>query len=447
MVARRLCLCLAFVVGVCFGIANAQQNQASSQQKISKDDRERAHAMFSNIADDVRKHYYDPKFHGLDWSATVAATQQAIDNASTLNRALSEIAAGLDKLGDSHTFFLPPRRPYIHEFGWQLEMIGDHCFVTQVRPKSDIEAKGIKPGDEIVTINGFQPTRESLHKMMYVFNILRPQPALRVSVRSPGGQSREVEVLAAMIERKKVVDVTRDASSDIWDVARENERDAHLARARWVDLSGDVMVLKFPGFFFGEAQINDMMNKARKHKSLIVDLRGNPGGAVTVLKDFLGEVLDHDVKIGDRIARDGSKTMDAKSRGRDAFSGKLVVLVDSRSASAAELFPRVLQLEKRATILGDKTAGAVMESKRYPYTLGLDTVIAYGASITDADLIMTDGKSLENTGVTPDETILPTAADLAAGRDPVMVRAAELCGAKITPEAAGAYFPYEWPPL
>ncbi len=121
------------------------------------------------------------------------------------------------------------------------------------------------------------------------------------------------------------------------------------------------------------------------------------------------------------------------------------MLIDSKSASASELLARIVQLEKRGVVIGDRSAGKVMESRVYSYSSGIDVVTFYGASITDANLLMSDGESLEHTGVTPDDTVLETADDLANGRDPALAHAAELAGVKITADQAGKLFPYEWP--
>jgi C-terminal processing protease CtpA/Prc len=110
------------------------------------------------------------------------------------------------------------------------------------------------------------------------------------------------------------------------------------------------------------------------------------------------------------------------------------------------MFARVMQLEKRGIVLGDQTSGSVMESRHYQDQAGADTAVFYGVSVTSADVIMTDGKSLEHTGVTPDQVLLPSAGALAAGRDPVMAYAAGLFGVKLSPEDASKLFPYEWPP-
>jgi C-terminal processing protease CtpA/Prc len=97
--------------------------------------------------------------------------------------------------------------------------------------------------------------------------------------------------------------------------------------------------------------------------------------------------------------------------------------------------------------MGDKTEGAVMEARWYSGFQGADTQIYYDFSVTEADLIMSDGKSLENVGVTPDELLLPAAADLAAGRDPVLAKAGEEAGIKLSAEEAGKMFPTKWLPL
>ena len=85
-----------------------------------------------------------------------------------------------------------------------------------------------------------------------------------------------------------------------------------------------------------------------------------------------------------------------------------------------------------------------MRSKQYSHELGVETVVPYGVSITDADVVMGDGKSLEHVGVIPDEVKLPTALDMQAKRDPVLAYAISLLGGNISPEKAGTLFPIEW---
>lgn len=415
---------------------------AWAQQQMSRLERERALEILRVVSADVKKHYYDPKFHGVDWDAKVAEAKQQIEQEKSFNMSMSHIAAALASLNDSHTFLIPPRHAYRHDYEFRYQMIGDRCFVTQVRPKSDADAKGVKPGDEILTINGFAVNRNDLWNIRYVFSILRPQPALRLRLQDPSGVQHELDVVAHVRQQRRVTDLT--TGEGIFEVIREAEDEEHLMRARYMEYGSQLLAMKVPEFYFSQSEVEHMIGRARKHENLIIDLRGNPGGSVETLKYLVGGMFEKEIKIADQVGRKERKPEQAKPL-HDPFTGKMVVLVDAQSASAAELFARVIQLEKRGVVIGDSTSGNVMEARHYEERSGVDTIVLYGASITESDLIMSDGRSLEHEGVIPDEIVLPSGKDLATGRDPVLARAAELFEVKITPEEAGKAFPYEWP--
>jgi C-terminal processing protease CtpA/Prc len=433
---------IAKSISICFVLITFFANCTMAQdlkQQIGKDDLQWMTRALHTVRDEIQKNYYDPSFHGIDLNQRFLQAETKLANATNSNYGIADIAGAVSALNDSHTAFLPPGRPYTHDYGWRMEAEGaDCCFVTAIRPGSDAEKKGLKPGDQILSVAGFQAVREDLWKIYYVYSILRPQPGLRIVVRSPGAEPRQLDIMATMTKKWEPWNFWE------WEDAAQDAYDLHLPRS--VEHGKDAIIYQLPDFLYNPDSSNEMLDKIRSHQALVLDLRGNPGGDVEFAERFLGGMFDHEVKIGTRVGRKPMRDALTKSRGGKTFQGKLIVLIDSQSASAAELFARVVQLEKRGAVIGDRSSGMVMESKLYPHlapTTHGD--IHYAVSITDANIIMADGKSLENVGVTPDEQIIPTAEDLATGRDPVLARAAKLAGIELTPEEAGKLFPARWP--
>ena len=204
------------------------------------------------------------------------------------------------------------------------------------------------------------------------------------------------------------------------------------------------MIWKMPHFMLENGEVDRLFGIARQQGTLVLDLRGNGGGLISAMHRMVDNVFKADVTIATRAGRRGRATMTAKGRGDAAFAGKLIVLVDSASASSAEIFARTVQLQKRGVVIGDRSAGAVMEARMHPFVQGDPVAIFYQFLVTDADIVMPDGRSLEGSGVMPDELLQPTGADLAAGRDPVLARAAALAGLELDALAAGGLFPFEW---
>ena len=410
-------------------------------QSISSLDIDRGNSMLRAIKSDIEQNYYDPKFRGIDIEALFKQAKDRINKANSNGQIFGIIALTLIEFNDSHLLFHPPQRSARIEYGWTAQMIGDNCFVVAVKPGSDADLKGLKEGDLVHFINDMKPSRNDFWKIQYLLNVLRPEPSLRVVVQSVGKEPRELKIDAKIQQTKRVTDLT-----DYNEVVRleiQEQRDARLWRHRYVEMD-DLFIWKMPQFDLAKEGVNDVVGKFRKRKALILDLRGNGGGYEETLLRLLGSFFENDVKVGDLITRKQAKPMIAKSMANDGFKGQVIVLIDSNSASSSELLARVIQLQKRGTVIGDRSAGAVLRSRHYSHQVGLETVTFYGVSITDADLTMTDGGRLEGAGVTPDELLIPNQLDLAGGRDPVMARALALAGVNMSSEKARTLFPVEW---
>lgn len=87
------------------------------------------------------------------------------------------------------------------------------------------------------------------------------------------------------------------------------------------------------------------------------------------------------------------------------------MLVDGATGSAAEIFAAVLQEHGRATIIGRKTAGAVLASWFHSLPDGGEL------QLSRMDYVTPKGRRLENDGVEPDVKVTRTLAELRAGRD------------------------------
>lgn len=403
-------------------VAQDEKNAASLDMKSQRD---RGREMLDEIRKDVKQHYFDAGFHGLDLEAKFHEAETAIEDAVSGDQIYGIIAHMLLAFNDSHTYFIPPLWSMQVDYGWEMQMFGDACYVTSVELGSDADLKGLRPGDRILAVFDIPVMRDNLWQIKYLFKNLRPLKSLTVTLQVPGGKPQRAELLA------KVVNTT-------WRSVMDMENRQKYSPQFYHEVNSDLFLWTMPQFNLADKSLDAMMEKVRKHKALVLDLRGNGGGYEVVLQRLLGYFFDHDVKIGERRGRKDPKALNAKTRGNKAFSGQLVVLVDSLSASAAEIFARVIQLEKRGTVIGDRTAGAVTEAEHFYHDYAqtrkgrrLSFPITYGVSLTVNNLIMADGKSLEHVGVTPDEIVLPAPADFESGKDAPLQRAAELLGVKL----------------
>jgi len=411
---------------------------AFSQQKFGGNEKSRAKDMLRNVKAEIKDKYFDPKFKGVDLDAVFQAASEKLETATSLGQAFGIIGQAVLSLNDSHTTFYPPSRTLRVEYGWRMQMIRDKCYVVAVKPKSDAEKLGLKVGDEVIAIEGFKPNRKELWKISYYYNVISLRAGLNVTVKSPNAaEARELNIPSKMVRLK--------ATSTIEEMIREIDLDSERSIENRFVKVGNTIAWNMPTFSVEPSLVEGIMSgRIRNSPNLIIDLRGNGGGYVLTLEALAGYFVESDTKIADVKGRKEFKPQMAKSKGKDIYRGKLVVLIDSNSGSASELFARFVQINQKGVVLGDQSAGAVMMSRNTSMSMGTDSVILYGMNMTVADVIMTDGQSLEHVGVTPNILLRPTGEELSRSHDPVLAEAFKLLGENVSPEQAGKFFPFSW---
>ncbi len=321
-------------------------------------------------------------------------------------------------------------------------MLGRTCVISAVEPGSDAWKQGLRPGDVVVKVQDYEPTRSTFGGIRYLFSVLAPQEYYRFVVASPSQAARSVTTRSRLI----IFPLTRmPGGVTNQELARLLQGDWNVRKPRAVEVNDSLIIWKLPAFKVPESEIKRDVGAARKHKTLILDLRDNSGGGEDDLRWMIGSFFDHDIAVGEMIERGKSEPLNASSFGEQAFTGKLIVLVNSSSASAAEVFARTVQSENRGIVIGDQTAGAVGRARIFPLRQGTVGGVTYGMEVTVARLKMPDGADLEGKGVIPDVKAVPTPLALAEQVDPVLSAAAKQAGVQISPEEAAKMFPVVWP--
>jgi len=426
---------LAAVLIVALGLGTGAAG-LSEPQAPTGDERTMLRAMLKAGYESVRDHYFDRTFNGVSWDARYAQYQARLATAPTLHEGLLTVADMVDGLGDSHTRFYPAGWLHHVDYGYDLVAIGARLHVGAVRPSTDAATK-LRPGDLVTALNAQPITRQSLPRTRYVLSALTPLAETRLTLRDPDGRERNVDVKSTVTESREMRLLGGAIKTS--DYVRAEQEAEFAFRARSASI-GNVLIWKMPRFISDLGDINRVADVALKHQAVVLDLRGNPGGYVDALLRLTSVLFSGDITVGTQVERHGPTALKVRPRRNRTFDGRLVVLIDSESASSSEVIARIVQLEGRGTVLGDTSAGAVRIAVIHPFMYGFDSQTPYAFSVTTADLLMRDGSSLEGRGVTPDELVLPTADDLAQGRDPVLSRAVAILGGALDPAAAGKLF-------
>jgi len=365
---RRLIYALVLVV-LTLNLAIGARLYLGSAEAAEKDSAYPNLELFSVVMERIRKDYVDGK--DLTYQELVHGALKGMVN--TL---------------DPHSEFLEPTKYKDLQDDTQGQFGGlgivvslKDEFLTVVAPMEDTPGfkAGILTGDRILKIGGKSTERLGLPDAV---KSLRGDPGteVRITIQRPStGMTKDLTLVRAVIN----VDMAKDING---------RKQFPLGE----DKIGYIRLTQF-----GEKTADELDAALRKLKdqgmqAFILDLRGNPGGLLDQAVEVCEKFLPRGQLVVSTEGRNQVQKYPAKGRGDQLNSQPMVVLVNSGSASAAEIVAGCLQDEKRAVLLGEKTFGKGSVQSILPLQNGA------ALRLTTAKYYTPSHKVIHEQGITPD---------------------------------------------
>jgi len=400
---------------------------------LSEKDR---HAILENVLAALRKRFYEPEKLNADWQAAVERHRLIIEGAVTPDAFEQAMSNLLAELHTSHLgFFHGTARRASSRAALSANYLSDETPYGKRWIFQDVHAggvaaiSGIEPGNILLRVDG----REIVPPEHPIF---------------PMGKLTTVDFVAND-------DQTRTVSVD---VARPKGKKLHfieptLAEARRLGAGlGYLKISMFPGIVgvLVANQISSAVARLGNIDRLIIDLRGNTGGGIAALR-VMSFLTPDRIPVGFALDRQRSKdnieteklrfrrfsripstprnlwllglryataivskkpiVLETEGLGPMPFHGKITLLVDRHTASAAEMIVAFARENHLAKIVGEKTAGRLLSATSVKVGMGFRLALPTGAYYT------WKGSVLEGTPVEPDHSVEFDWRDRRAGSD------------------------------
>lgn len=276
--------------------------------------------------------------------AEVAITNLYVDSVNEQKLVEDAIRGMLDKLDPHSSYSTPEEVKQMNEplngnfegIGVQFQMLEDTLMVIQPVTNGPSEKVGIIAGDRIVAVNDSA-----------IAGVKMPKEEIMKRLRGPKGTKVRLGVVRSGIKDQLQFTVVRDK------IPVKSVDAVYMIRPG----IGYIRIGNFGAKTYGEflESLEKLQNQGMK--DLILDLQENGGGYLKAAVDIADEFL----QAGDLIVyTEGRRTKRAeyKAHGNGKFeTGKVVVLVDGYTASAAEIVTGAIQDQDRGLVVGRRTFG------------------------------------------------------------------------------------------